>query len=344
MISLLIAAAASLGLALAPVAVQAASPWQASPSHRSALLPDGEAPFDGVVTFGDSLSDSGNAFVITGDFSVRPFEPVPSAPYLIGGFRFSNGPVWIEWLTRDLGLRRSGRPALLLPRIYTNYAIGGARARPPADPIDLSTEVDIFLEDFGDVAPSDMLYVLWIGSNDLRDAFVALGEDPAEAEQIVAAALQATGDNIIRLYLGGARSFLVLNLPNLAITPAINTLAPGVRAAAELLSVQYNANLEEALLGLEALLDIDIARLNVFGILNEAVADPASVGLVNVTDSCITPGVIVGAICRRPDTYLFWDFIHPTTKSHRILAQRAEESLTATFEDFEPAASLVSSR
>lgn len=343
MISLLVAAAASLGLALAPVAVQAASPWQGSPFHLSAPLPDGEAPFDGVVTFGDSLSDSGNAFVATGDFSVRPFDPIPSAPYLIGGFRFSNGPVWIEWLTRDLGLRRSGRPALLLPRIYTNYAFGGARAR-PADPIDLATEVDLFLTDFGGDAPPDSLYVLWIGSNDLRDAFVALGEDPAEAEGIVQAALQATGDNIIRLYLAGARSFLVLNLPNLAITPAINTLTPQVRAAAELLSVQYNANLEEALLGLEALLDIDIARLNVFRILNDAVADPAAVGLINATDSCITPGVIIGAICRRPNTYLFWDFIHPTTKAHRVLAEKAEESLAATFEDFEPAAPLVSAR
>jgi phospholipase/lecithinase/hemolysin len=35
-----------------------------------------------------------------------------------------------------------------------------------------------------------------------------------------------------------------------------------------------------------------------------------------VTDSCITPGLVAGAICRHPNSYLFWDFIHPTTQTH----------------------------
>lgn len=327
MMTWLIAGVASLSVVLAPPAAQANSPWHVPPFHG--------APFDGVVTFGDSLSDPGNAYVAIREFVVRPFEPIPDAPYLIGGFRFSNGPTWIEWLTRDLGLRHSGRPALLLPGIYTNYAIGAARARAD-DLIDLSTEIDLFLDDFDDVAPPEMLYVLWIGSNDLRDALAALEDDPTTntTVDIITAAVQAAADGIQRLWVAGAESFLVLNLPNVAITPAINTQDAAVRAVAEFFSAQYNAALEDALDGLEAALDITIARLDVFTILNAAVADPASVGLVNVTDSCITPGVIVGAICRRPDTYLFWDFIHPTTQAHRLLSEEAKAALVATFDGF----------
>ena len=345
MISLLSAAFASWLLVLAPGAAQAATPWQVEGVHRDHGSGSGEPGFEGVVTFGDSLSDPGNAFVATGDFVVRPFDPIPDAPYLIGGFRFSNGPTWIEWLTRDLGLRRSGRPALLLPGIYTNYAVGAARARTEG-PVDLATEIDLFLKDFDGDAPPDMLYVLWIGSNDLRDALAALEDDPTGGATvaIITEAVEATKNGIIDLVVAGADSFLVLNLPNVAITPAINTQDPDVQFFAEFFSEQYNAGLELVLLGLEARLGITIARLDVFAILNDAVADPASVGLINVTDSCITPGVIIGAVCRRPNTYLFWDFIHPTTQAHRLLSEEAEGSLEATFDGVAPAAPLVSAR
>jgi len=59
--------------------------------------------FDRTVTMGDSLSDPGNTYVATGTFVVRPFEPIPTAPYLIGRFHFTNGPTWIEQLARDRG-------------------------------------------------------------------------------------------------------------------------------------------------------------------------------------------------------------------------------------------------
>jgi len=182
----------------------------------------GGFPFERIVTFGDSLSDPGNNYLATKDFAVRPFDPVPGASYLIGRFHFSNGPTWIEWLARDVRLLRSRRPALLRPGIDTDYAIGGARARPPADPVDLGTEISLFLNDFGGVASPNGLYAVWIGANDLRDAFVTLSSHPAESRRIIREALHATRDGIRLLYGAGGRSFLVVNLPDLAITPPIN--------------------------------------------------------------------------------------------------------------------------
>src|SRR5262245_61575441 len=66
------------------------------------------APFSRIVVFGDSLSDTGNFFHLTGGL-------VPPSPYANG--RFSNGPLWVEYLADDLGMQ-------LLPEDV--YAVGGA--------------------------------------------------------------------------------------------------------------------------------------------------------------------------------------------------------------------------
>lgn len=284
--------------------------------------------FDRIVAFGDSLSDPGNAFVVTGQVAVRPFDPIPSAPYLIGRFHFSNGPTWVEYLARDLRLRASARPALARPGVYSNYAFGSARAR-ATGVFDLATQVDLFFRDFRE-PPADALYALFIGSNDLRDAFVELAEDPAESAAIVREAIEATAEAITRMHGFGARTFLVLNLPNIANTPSILALQPPARAAALELSVQYNGGLALALADLAELPGIEIISVDVFAALNDVVARPRAYGLRNVTDSCITPFVVVGAICRRPDRYLFWDFIHPTTKGHRLLSREVRRELKDT--------------
>ena len=101
-----------------------ASPAFAGPSHR-------------FVAFGDSLSDPGNAFILTRDLEIPPFASlIPSAPYARGFFHFSNGPTWIEQLSLIDHALPSAGPALLLPVLLSNYAVGGARARQGRSGID----------------------------------------------------------------------------------------------------------------------------------------------------------------------------------------------------------------
>ena len=111
------------------------------------------------------------------------------------------------------------------------------------------------------------------------------------------------------------------------MTPAIRLLGPQAQGAASLLSSRFNTGLELMLKSVEANLDIEIVRLDVFGILNEVVAAPAAVGLTKVTEPCIRLNVTIGAICRQPGQYLFWDGIHPTAAGHRIIAERANAAL-----------------
>jgi len=285
----------------------------------------------GLIIFGDSLSDSSNFFHQTGDVVKAPFAPIPDAPYAIGGHHFSNGATWVEQLSGTLGLNPSAHPAVVRPGRFTNYAFGRARARADAETFssfDLTTQVNLFLSDFQGKAPSDATYVVFIGANDARDAF-ALGGDPI----IVTEAVTAISTNIGALTVMGARTFVVFNVPNLGIVPAINGLPGSIPELATLFTLAYNAALSTALDVVEPLVMAHggkIIRVDTFSILNAVVADGGlAAGLSNVEDACLTFGVKGGFMCNDPDAYLFWDGAHPTRAGHAVLAAEVAGLLSA---------------
>jgi phospholipase/lecithinase/hemolysin len=306
-----------------------------------------QQPAIGLVVFGDSLSDTGNAFALerrTGLFGIeRPnntpphyqldFLLVPDAPYPRGGHNLTNGAPWVQVLARSLGLAANAAPAFRSesPRA-TNYAVDRARARNVDENIDLPDQVNRFLHDFGGSASAQALYVIEIGGSDIRDALfgVLQAQDPAI---ILNQALQSIADNITTLYLAGARKFLVWNVANIALTPSVRIadtqLFPnlGVAALAETLTQVFNANLETLLATLEVgLPGIEIVRFDLYATVNTIISNPAAFGLTNVIAPCITPG-LPPFTCRRPDEYFFWDGVHPTRVVHAIIAQQVEALL-----------------
>ena len=296
------------------------------------------SPYSEMYVFGDSLSDPGNVFVVTGEHSVRPFsaDNIPDAPYARGGHHFSNGKTWIEQLSADLKLKGGTGPALRTSA-FTNYAFGAARAR-MTGVMDLSSQVGLLLSDMQGNIPADALYSVYVGGNDVRDAtatffavFFNTGDTVAAqlaAEAVVGEAVQSIADNIMLLTSLGATHFLVPNVPDIGVTPAVRALGPEAVAVATGLSSGFNAALEAALANIEAAFGVQITRLDVFRLINDAVVDPGIAGLVNVTEPCITPLVRKGAFCNKPDDYLFWDGIHPTRAAHAYLAGAGLEALT----------------
>jgi phospholipase/lecithinase/hemolysin len=280
--------------------------------------------FHRIVVFGDSLSDPGNAFVVLRNVAAPPFSLIPDAPYARGGLHFSNGRTWVEDLADGLRLNISTGPALAVPHVFSNYAVGGARAR-PGQLFDLTTQVGLFLRDFGGSAPDDALYVIFIGANDVRDALSVLAVDPSGATSggIINAALTALRDNITVLASSGARTFLVANAPNLALVPAVRLQGSAAQGAAQSLATAFNNGLAATVNGLQVVLPVRFARLDVFGTLNRVVADPATAGLSDVQNPCITPDTNIQPFCTQPDRFLFWDGIHPTRAGHAILARDA---------------------
>jgi outer membrane lipase/esterase len=285
-------------------------------------------PFKRIVVVGDSLSDAGNAFVITHQVSVPPYDLIPDAPYARGGLHFSNGPTWIEQLARELHGFQGVCASLPAPRVCTDYAVGGAVARAGA-PFNLEAQVLAYLGDFHGSAADRALHVVFIGGNDLRDALTALQTDTSgqTSALIIGDALQAIANNIITLASAGAREFLVANAPNLGLVPAVRLQGPQAQFVAQVFSKTFNDTLAGLLFNLENGLQIKIHRMDVFSLVNAAVANPAAYGLTEVETTCITPGVKAHAVCKHPEEYLFWDGIHPTRAGHAILAREAKAVL-----------------
>ena len=133
-----------------------------------------------MVVFGDSLSDSGNAFALRGAASTPPdyaLDPllIPGAPYARGRTSFPErrnlgraaGPVAAD--------RRQRRPGVSIARgVASNFAVGGARAREDGNNLNLPTQVASYLERTGGIASPSALYVIAIGSSDVRDALARL--------------------------------------------------------------------------------------------------------------------------------------------------------------------------
>ncbi len=301
-----------------------------------ALSADERSPYSGVVVFGTSLSDSGNAFALRGGTNTPPDYDVdglliPGIPYARGGHHFTNGATWIEQLARSMGLSASVQPTYRSNGAKaTNYAVGSARARDEGEFVNLGDQVDAFLADHGGVAPSDALYVIEMGSNDIRDALVAYQTGgPAAAGFIIQQAITSIAQNMQLLYQHGARHFLVWMPPNVGLTPAIRQLAqenPLVLQLATGLTMCFNGALSNLLDYLTATTEMTITRLDAFSLLNQISSDPGAFGLTNVKQACITPDQ-APYVCDGPDDYLFWDGIHPTQAAHAITAHEAARAL-----------------
>jgi len=290
-------------------------------------------PAIGLVVFGDSLSDPGNAFALAGGTNTPPdysvdFFLVPDQPYARGGHHFSNGDTWIEQLAKSEGLAANAQPAFRGSSAgAANYAIGGARAHDDGSPINLTQQVTHFLNDFSGAAPAGALYVIEIGGNDMRDV-AASGN-----VNILFDALGAIEANIRNLYGASARKFLVWNMPKVAVTPAIQMAdhaIPGTAAQVDFVTnALYNPGLEALLQGLEAdpgLSGIQIVRFDAYGSVANIHDHASDFGLSDVTDPCITPNV-APFFCQTPDDYMFWDGIHPTKAVHAIFANEVAQLL-----------------
>ena len=304
------------------------------------------APYSGIVVFGTSLSDSGNAFALRGgtntppDYDLNPLL-IPNAPYMRGGHHFSNGATWVEQFARSLGLAGTVRPAYGSGSpIATNYAVGAARAcdAPGDENVNLAEQVAAFLADSSGVAPSDALYVVEIGSNDVRDAIAAalgilqrggtLQQAVEAAAPILACARQAIQTAIVTLQEAGGSDFLLWTVPNLGLTPAIRSLRPGAMQLATFLTTLFNTqNLLPTVQALDqASDDVDIAVVDAFTLLQQITANPANFGLTNTTTACVTPNA-EPFFCQAVDDYLFWDGIHPTSAAHALVAHEAARVL-----------------
>lgn len=290
-----------------------------------------QLPFTQFVVFGDSLSDNGNIYYGTSLLG----DPTPAPPLYATG-EFTDGTNSVPSTTSPLGLwieQLAPKLNLPVPQPYyakagLNYAVGGAEtgSNPSYKPGSLTAipwatdQLNAFLSGHP-TPPSDYMYVFWCGANDIL------------ANVSPTTAVANVQGNIATLAKAGAKYFFWANMPPMGEVP--EEITTSNRAAMDAASVAYNTAWVNAITQLYAEFPgIMIAIYDVYDAFEYLTEFPSEYGFVNVTSPA--QGLSVN-----PNTYLFWDVLHPTTAGHAQIASAAYDSIETLFNQLPVATSVV---
>ena len=285
----------------------------------------GQTPrtFTNQYSFGDSLSDSGNIFAATSALGA----PEPRPPYFQG--RFSNGPVFTELLGNTLSLVAT-TPASV--RSSLNFAFGGANAAgSSALPPSLGVQVALF-QQRGITPQRTDLFTVLAGPNDMIAVLSAptTPANPAALDVAGGNIAQAVATNIQALIGLGAKNILVAGMPNLGATPrSLAAGGPGGAGATFGLraATAFNINLQSRLQAIAAAApDVNLVYFDTQALMDRIVIDYRALGFSNVTSYFLAPAAQGGGV-GDPNSYVFWDDIHPTARTHALLAATITEQL-----------------
>ncbi|MBD2772808.1 SGNH/GDSL hydrolase family protein [Iningainema tapete] len=287
------------------------------------------ADFSQLVVFGDSLSDTGNTFNISGGL-INPTTAIPPNPPYFQG-RFSNDLVWVDYVGEQLGLTPTLFTALTttIPTQGINFAIGGANsgtgnAIVPNIPLPgVQEQVGLFAQPLltsNQTADPNALFAVWGGGNDYLFGNVT---DPNQT-------VQNLSNSVATLASVGAKNILVFNLPDLGKTPA--ALAAGNSSNLTTLTTIHNAALASALSQLSSSNPgVNIIPVDVYSLINRIIANPGEFGFNNVTASCVIGDLQnITSVCNNPNDFLFFDAVHPSTNAHRLVADTVFSATNAT--------------
>ena len=295
-----------------------------------------------VVVFGASLSDPGNL--------QRWLRAMPRKPYWNG--RFSNGPIWTDYLSRYTPLAITNlayggsktsvdinHRQWFLPRMgiwlqnkwitgNVKELVGGYLARY------VWTKKGI----------AETVFVLSGGANNylhrvnvLRSQKQQLSKAQRQVffrKEIVDSVQRDTQDTldvIAQLQEAGAKKIVVTTLPDLSKTPYAREY--GLQHALRLLSISHNELLKRALKERKKKQRSSLSSSetpshlvlqNITAIFAQIQAEPHHFGLRNTLEPCHQGyyGLYQGTTCSKEtqDTFLWFDFLHPTSRVHCLLA------------------------
>jgi outer membrane lipase/esterase len=259
-------------------------------------------PSPNLVVFGDSYSDIGNVYRLTG----HTYPIVP--PYYKG--EFCDGPNWVEILTKSL--------------IVADYAYGGATTdnNLVQDPNlvqipGVLQQVTTYLNSLvGNTHSSEHpVYVIWAGGNDL------IYNSSLTAAQIVNSLM----DSVKALAaVHGAKDIIVFNSAPIEDTPYIRinyNLALYGTYFTQFTS-SANSDLFNSLQALKAnCKDTSFHIFDLFTLISKIISHPQP-PFTNVVDNCWNAYNLTTVIqyCSNPKQYLFLDTLHFSSTVHKMIA------------------------
>jgi len=281
-----------------------------------------------IVAFGDSLSDHGglsdyNDIIVAngGQGAPESWTNNGAAPY--------GGDVWLDYLQDEwnttldnnaiggamtLGHENAGIQALIDAGLLPDLGLTG--------------QVTAYLASSPVYNSETTLFAIWIGGNDCLEFF--RGEYyTADPTALIADSVGRIITQMGALYADGARKFLIINLPDLAKTPAFNTKDPATQAQVRGVVTGFNAALASGLTGFASShTDATLHSIDAFTYLNSIIADDvfdnSTLSYLKVDDSCNWD---LESFNGTFDQFLFFDCIHPTTKAHELVAGKVADTI-----------------
>lgn len=295
--------------ALLVAGLVAAAAFAQQPAPRS---------YSSYFFFGDSLTDNGNLFAATGS---------PPPPYFQG--RVSNGPTYAEYLRSGLAPTLTAAASV---KTNLNFAFAGATATPGVtSPPNIGMQIGLYQLRAITAGQNDMFVVL-AGANDLLNTVAnpATQNGPALTAMGNTAA-QAVSGHVQTLLGLGAKNMVVLNLPNIANTPRFITGSGApARSLIEVGALAFNAEIRSRLSALTIGSGVNVTLFDLASVFDLIRRNPAHFGFTVTTQEYLgilqaggNPGDING--------YMFFDGIHPTTKTHQILSLALVEAMNPEF-------------
>jgi len=251
--------------------------------------------FTALYILGDSLSDTGRS-------------PAPAPSYFNG--RFSNGSLWVEYLSAQLGLPYNAS---------NNLAVSGSTTSGLASQIaGLTPSTNLHAA----------LFTVWSAGNDFLNN-ATMGVNDAGWNTVITAAVINLTNAVGALFADGAREIMVANLPDLGKTPALSGAPGGYPGYINSKVALFNTMLAAALTNVvQRSPGLRIYPLDANSFLNRTLSSPATYGFTDTTNGALEDPKLADKSFTGPGAdYVFWDSIHPTTKMHALIAALAFEGV-----------------
>lgn len=276
-------------------------------SNDGAMQPD---QINKVVALGDSLSDTGNIF----NASQWRF-PNPNSWFL---GHFSNGFVWTEYIAK----------AKNLP-LY-NWAVGGAAGENQYIALTgVGDQVSSYLT-YAKLAknykPANTLFTLEFGLNDFMNYNRGVPEVKADYAEA-----------LIRLTDAGAKNFMLMTLPDATKAPQFKYSTQEEIDKIRAKVLEMNEFIKAQAMYYKAQ-GYNITLFDTHALFETLTSAPEEHGFVNANDPCLdinrsssvdymyTHALRSECAASGADKFVFWDVTHPTTATHRYVAEKMLES------------------
>ncbi|MFC4892530.1 SGNH/GDSL hydrolase family protein [Pseudofrancisella aestuarii] len=278
-----------------------------------------------LVIFGDSLLDTGNL--------IKTLD-IPQEPY--HGGRFSNGLTSTEYLAQMIA--EDNKVATVE---HKSYAIGGALTH-GANPSSLlryhsfpvSNQLTRFENEEGRFKKDDLVVINGGANNFLFTVYNEVPYLNLLAKLRVARDLRMIARKVIKM---GARNIIVWNVPDVTLAPVYkdylaNWVGKFFKSYLQMNIKIQNNLLQNRISDLQVMFpEVNIKLFDFYSLLNDCIQNPAKYGFENATDVCVDSYGGANSlgniqydikVIRDPETHICWDYCHPTTKAHKVLAEK----------------------